>query len=76
MDIDKLQAAKTEIEGRFNTLKEQHSGIEVELNKIQGEWRAVVNFIKEIDPEADVSDPEATTHSIPVTVLPNDEVSV
>lgn len=75
MDTDKLKAAKTEIEGRFNNLREQHTNLEIELNKVQGEWRAVVNFIKQLEPQDGSVEPPSEAQEIPVTVVPTAEVS-
>lgn len=53
MDRETLEARKASIEQRFTELSKEKSDIEVELNRLQGDYRTVVDLIENLPQETE-----------------------
>lgn len=58
MDKKALQARMQAVSDRFNELQKQGEDIQLELTKLQGEYRAYDALLKESDPAKTVKAPD------------------
>lgn len=74
MDLETLEARKASIEQLFNSTQRQRDDLNIELNRIQGDYRTTVADIELIKTELSTPPPETDEPQEGEVVAPNGDV--